>query len=428
MLFYVLRQFIVGVIRTLTTLSGETHMRILSAHVYSENDCIKLQFEILKSQPLVKKNKNYAGPYKVSPTIALQDDGYETQEFKLKLIARTNPTDETAKDLFSATLIEIKLPNDPIAAFNLVEQLDLIYKTSKSDIILLSDESIKNHTPFSKADATKTKTPSIQDMLFQFASAYRGEPIIYPLDISIHDYIKNKKYLPKQTSLAEHVAHEISTINPSLNFLNGIKLLNPEVNDATRQILLQEMVAALKNYQNLDRFIDNLNKLAKEALIRSCYGMKAHDGGNYRYNYTELQLLRIAKFDFRDDGRMSIKLNNNSVYQKIYAEAKSHIGILEDEMRFLGNIIGLEFSPDSKFDSEIIFTPACTQSLIKKGLGYDAQHSQELIPSKDKPEIINNEKAKANPNQLFSATYNVSVDNSQKNSAEEAHVAKNGFN
>lgn len=354
-------------------------MRILSVHIYSENNNIKLRFETIKSKTLSKNSKPRYGGYKLSNAESLLWQGYCVQQNKygIKTPHAGNEATEKSENIFLVNSIVVDLHDHPLMAFNLLKDASKIFNESKCDHVFVDSQSIKDHIlfsdedDFSNADALNT-------------SKKERANLVYNVDVTINDYIQSKTESLKTTSLFEYLTHKVITINPALDYLEAFQLINPDVNDAIKQTILKKIVRLAKDKNDLKivyDFMKSLHHYAVKTLINPCLGQKAHCGDNYEYNYTELTLLEHAKIHLRDDGRASFKLADNWSYKCYYAKGCQNDGILEDELRHLGNIIGLEFSPDSIFNSEIIFTPACTELLFKKGLLYDTAYLNQFIKS-----------------------------------------------
>lgn len=98
---------------------------------------------------------------------------------------------------------------------------------------------------------------------------------------------------------------------------------------------------------------------------------------------TEWDFFRHAEFKLLNDGRMSVKVDQNSGYLKHYAPGQRNHGIFKDEMLFLAKVIGLEFDPSTDFDREIIFTSACSKELKNIGLHLNLDYIMKLLKQKN---------------------------------------------
>lgn len=158
--------------------------------------------------------------------------------------------------------------------------------------------------------------------------------------------------------------------------------------------------------KDLNQLIEHFLVTAKRNLYAPAIGKIAADGGKYKWNYTEWDLLSSAEFRLRNDGRMSILLANNHGYKRTYAPGARLHDIIEAEFTCLGKIIGLEFAPDTNFHREMIFTPECTEQLKARGLHHTVDYVKQLLKVQNVNDLfrqgkINQFDKKGQPSQLF---------------------------
>ena len=168
--------------------------------------------------------------------------------------------------------------------------------------------------------------------------------------------------------------------NIGKNTLNITKPLSERIS----RLLCFMQVAIKEGHQNeLAYIIYHINYMAKLNLYNPCLEKKAHDKKFYHFYYTEWFFIRDAEFKLLNDGRISIDVTQNTSYLDTYAPGCSLYGKLKDEMLFLAKIIGLEFDPETDFDKEIIFTPACSKELKNKGLHLNPSYMAKLMQQKN---------------------------------------------
>ncbi|AUH73820.1 hypothetical protein [Legionella sainthelensi] len=147
------------------------------------------------------------------------------------------------------------------------------------------------------------------------------------------------------------------------------------VNEIKRDLLKGNSSIPWKNIINriFEDKIDNL--------FRSSIGQTAYDGGEYNLHYTEIEFLKyLANCLIIKGNKICINnLNENPAYRKFYAFGCKNYDAFEQEMRFIGRYMGLEFE-DCDFHKEIVLTQKCSDFLKEKGFIY-------LIQLKD---LVNN--------------------------------------
>ena len=199
-----------------------------------------------------------------------------------------------------------------------------------------------------------------------------------------------------------HPSSYVETIN-SLNNLYKCeilvdsiaeKIIDTSIEMATKLQLLFECIrlhTKLDITYNLKGIFDKINQLAKNKLYELCFDKTSYHGkkhhtefSKYNYHYTELHLIREAQFTLRPDGRMSIPLSDNTIYQEFYTVGRVNHDIMRDEFNFLANILNLAFSPDNDFhrDKEMIFTKESTEKLKALGLHLNLQYVKQLLSVK----------------------------------------------
>lgn len=381
-------------------------MRILSVLTHTEQNTLTLQFEIIKSPELDKKRDFYHYDGKATRAQALASDGYHVTESRCSI--KAHHQDETsAVSQFNVKLLKIKLnlPNDYVRAISLFNNLDYYLKTDKCDHIFFEVESIEKYFVRQENSVIQTKEmSSIHDVFRNMGNNRYGDPIGF-LSIPISEFVKNKKAFPSNTSLSSYLAQEVIKNNSLFGFLNALQLLDPAV-DKSEKLIILNALAKLKQIHDDGNQIDELilnhfkgnrdegarykksvlqcimnkiQQIAKYNLIRPCLGEPAYDGGNYYDSYTEIQFLLLAKINYCGDGRVSLSVTDNPLWLNQYTKDKRLDGKLEPELRFLGNMIGLEFASDSTFDGTIIFTKECSERLIKTGILYNADFLNNLM-------------------------------------------------
>ncbi|HAU1898766.1 TPA: Dot/Icm T4SS effector PieB/LirD, partial [Legionella pneumophila] len=117
-----------------------------------------------------------------------------------------------------------------------------------------------------------------------------------------------------------------------------------------------------------EKIINRIFEYKIDNLFRPSIGQKAHDGGKYNLNYTEIEFLKhIANNLTLKGNKICISnLNENPAYLKYYAFGCKNNNIFEKELRFLGKYVGLEFE-DCDFHKEIVLTQKCSDYLKEKG-------------------------------------------------------------
>lgn len=183
----------------------------------------------------------------------------------------------------------------------------------------------------------------------------------------------------------------LTDLNPSqrLNIVNEIK----------RDLLKGNSSIPWKNIINriFEDKIDNL--------FRSCIGQKAHDGGKYNLHYTEIEFLKhLANCLILKGNKICINnLNENPAYLKYYAFGCKNYNVFEQELRLIGEYIGLEFEYGD-FHKEIVLTQKCSDSLKEKGFIY-------LIQLKDLINNLQRPLTKSAKSMLYGRSLNNNLDN-----------------
>lgn len=146
--------------------------------------------------------------------------------------------------------------------------------------------------------------------------------------------------------------------------------LTPEELELQKKLKLQ--------HTELNEFVSRINLWQRIKLFRPCLGMKADDGGEYHWNYTEWFFLSRAKLTYVK-GIMSIDIDpeKNSAYKKEYAPGSRNHAILGKELLALANPLNLSYAielskPDSpEWHKKITFTRECSTWLSDMKLHLD---------------------------------------------------------
>jgi hypothetical protein len=170
------------------------------------------------------------------------------------------------------------------------------------------------------------------------------------------------------------------------SFLCNIPYSAPKLLDNNPAVKIERYVLAVGNKltqenrtHELNHFIDNFQLNLKVGLFSSCVGKAAEDGGKYNWSYTEWALLKHAQFNIRQDGKLGIVLADNAGYREHYAQGRHLFTKMENEMRYLGSIIGLEFDAATDFHKELVFTSACSQRLLAAGMHLNPDRLKQLL-------------------------------------------------
>lgn len=150
-----------------------------------------------------------------------------------------------------------------------------------------------------------------------------------------------------------------------------------------RLFILAKKLFADNKIQEFERLIKTIAQRAKFSILEPCLGKKAHDGGYYKFEYTECGLLLDGKYTLRADGKLSLKVTETESYKSHYSSNQINHAILEPEMRFLANIANLSFEEGINFHDEIIFTKESSKKLIESGILIDVDGIKKLFSIKN---------------------------------------------
>lgn len=128
----------------------------------------------------------------------------------------------------------------------------------------------------------------------------------------------------------------------------------------------------------LHHLLRNISRLSKRKLFEACLGKAAFNRQLYSWASPEWSVLKAANFYIRPDEKVGIKLGQNAGYLAYYAEDKPHHDVAESELRFFGDLVGLQFDPASNFHQELIFTEACSYRLKSEGFHLTPHYIKKL--------------------------------------------------
>jgi hypothetical protein len=133
-----------------------------------------------------------------------------------------------------------------------------------------------------------------------------------------------------------------------------------------------------------------LNIYTKTTFCKALMGKKAHDGGKYDREYTELNFLRFAEFSIQENGLMCIDLSTNKVYEGHYAPKTRLHAIFYDEMQYLNQYIPWQMqNVELHADKVIVFTLETTEKLKEMGMHINANYFKLLIAVQNKWSFFN---------------------------------------
>lgn len=138
----------------------------------------------------------------------------------------------------------------------------------------------------------------------------------------------------------------------------------------------KEMIS-LEHWYN--RFAWIRQELWKD-MIYSVIGEIANDGGVYTRRYTELGLLSEAKLEANAKGEMVLHFGDSPDYKKYYAKDRTYHNELENDLRKLGDLIGLHFLPNQDFHAgSVIFDQPSSAYLKSRGFHITEQFCKSLV-------------------------------------------------
>jgi hypothetical protein len=158
-------------------------------------------------------------------------------------------------------------------------------------------------------------------------------------------------------------------------------LLNPKILQMSK---IQMLMKTAREYihanqqAELDYLVKRIHLLAKEKLVESCLGKSTHIHGIYTLDNTLLDFIREAQFSVSTDECMRIiNLDKNIAYKKYYAADNIGHRYFVLELKFLGELIGLEFTACDH--GKIIFTKECSSRLFAQGLHFNLAYVKNLL-------------------------------------------------
>jgi hypothetical protein len=170
---------------------------------------------------------------------------------------------------------------------------------------------------------------------------------------------------------------------------------NNHATNAEFLLILARHLISQDKRQELNHYLDSINRHATFKLYEPCFGMRAPDG-NYFQNgdqgHTEILFMREARFTLRPDGRMCIPLLGNKAYSAFYTIWG---GFLSDkfmeEMQALTQIMGLHIEElvlekdinateeERLAEACIIFDKPSSERLMKNFCHIDREFVKKLL-------------------------------------------------
>lgn len=169
-------------------------------------------------------------------------------------------------------------------------------------------------------------------------------------------------------------------------------LLNLDMPQAEREVLVakdEKLLLESGAGMYRDYFLKTFHQAAVIVLVSQCFDKNAPGGRRYNMTYTEIELLRLAEYTIRSDGRMSIDMLSNPTFKKYYAEGCRLFVECESEFRNLATSLGLAFADDTNFHRELIFTPASTQKLKALGLHLTEKYLRLCVQQREAACVTN---------------------------------------
>ena len=381
---------------------NEQMQSILNVFATLDDDTLKIVFETVtaksndKSYKDIKSLFNTAVAQSGKRTLSLTQDLLMSEDDKLHL----DTTCANVKTSYVTEAVEFSIPTDhPKAVMDFLGLIDTVVANAKTkaerdyrdayQIVQISEGSILScfHDIFvsnlydrntGKQNRIENPMPiSIENFLNRPGTVHDAKSVAQ----YILDGISNSKQLTEYANLREVLNNHVKPIGleglkDESKFLGSMfnvdmnKLFGNSTTEEKLKIVdkLEKFLLDDKRLITLSPFVEGFNAHAISELMKPAMGKRADDGGQYNARYTEFSVLLHADFCIRDDGRMSIELQNNAGYQKHYGKNARLHGKCEQEFRFLANVLGLEFAAETNFHQEMIFTPESTLKLKALGL------------------------------------------------------------
>jgi len=339
-------------------------MRLLTLKLLSIDNQIKLKYETIKSVTSSIVHNN--GPYKIPfhDVLGFNEDGYKFY-FKCK----TDPLEQ----IYKVRSKLLSFSDDPVENLTILYHLsNRILKLKECDLVHLFKQEAKDFFNLKHVDDSGQFTH--EDL---YAGTFVKE--VHESERSMLDYMNT--HLTINEPINDWLLLKLCRFNSRFLYLKAIHLLKHDLPIQTKSAILNEVITTLNKINDpsmLQRFFDKLTEYAKEELIKSLIGKKAHDGGLYNWRYTEIRVLESALFKQLDNGKISFDLNTNNAYHHYYKKLKTFD--LKEELLYLFNFLNLELSPETDFDGLVIFTKESSQQLLNQFIVFDINnHSKRSL-------------------------------------------------
>lgn len=393
-------------------------MRMVNIDVFFEDNILYLRFDILdrRGNTDTTYNLHNLERFALKNIKGHQGDGSNYEEYLKYALTNSGRTpvslslkkeDKSSLALFDVTHSEkeivltdtyigrkkhlhhvalFKISPDFHYLVNLLACLSLYFNNYSHDSIgFKSNHSFNKELKKDKVTLTKPST-SLLTIMQKILNAGRQESALAyePLMISLQEladcYVEQRKQNPKFTFL-DYVKNNSDCNLFKEKFSKIRTLLSMDFEDiesslsrveATKELLAPMSQEQAQTFFNSAEFLFNLHSQFKESIINFLLGKQAHDSGNYRKEYTEIDFLKNAEFILRDDGKISIiNLDKNKTYLNFYAPGKCNHLIFGEEFAWLGKYFG-GIEKDSNVHEGITFSERCTPIFMKFGfINYD---------------------------------------------------------
>lgn len=153
--------------------------------------------------------------------------------------------------------------------------------------------------------------------------------------------------------------------------IDGRALLNPAYGISEKYRLLRQLHHALVNAGEIESYKPYLIHVqfeARKRLLAACKGKPAADGGVFHDDYTEVSLIKEAKFIIREDGKIGIQCAGSPTYERDYAPGCHLHNVLQAELAKLFAALDLEIEPDCSYHEEIVLTRESSKQVMLMGL------------------------------------------------------------
>lgn len=210
--------------------------------------------------------------------------------------------------------------------------------------------------------------------------------------------------------MAEYIANEIVKIDPTCAILKAMTLTNQSLSDETRSALVDEIKTQIDKKliktEAAEYTLTRITKRSIERFLPPCHELFLPGSKGYGNSFTQVALLRDAFFVVNVDGNLVIDLTQNEPYLHHYAPGKALHGKLEKELKMVAKALHLEFSPETDWQTKLVFTKTCSAFLTKQGIAVLSEFfsAEELLAKRDEQEEVCKENAieSVNIRELFS--------------------------